>query len=84
MSEIKLELIMTYQFKALLFTAKLEMGSSSRKKKDKGHEKVYVQDSESDDDGVDIGFFDFSEETFKPTLNSCDDPFLNLFVMKAC
>lgn len=54
------------------------MASSSGKKKGKGPEKVYVQDSESDDDGVDIGFVDFSEETFKPTLNSCDDPFLNL------
>ncbi|KAL4563693.1 hypothetical protein LXL04_027738 [Taraxacum kok-saghyz] len=54
------------------------MASSSGKKKGKGPEKVYVQDSESDGDGVDIGFVDFSEETFKPTLNSCDDPFLNL------
>ncbi|KAL4560719.1 hypothetical protein LXL04_032873 [Taraxacum kok-saghyz] len=54
------------------------MASSFGKKKDKGPKKVYVQDSESDEDGVDIGFFDFSEETFKPTLNSCDDPFLNL------
>ncbi|KAL4582793.1 hypothetical protein LXL04_007352 [Taraxacum kok-saghyz] len=54
------------------------MASSSGKKKDKGPEKVYVQDSESDDDGVELSFFDFSQETFKPTLNSCDDPFLNL------
>ncbi|KAL4582631.1 hypothetical protein LXL04_007188 [Taraxacum kok-saghyz] len=53
------------------------MASSSGKKKDKGPEKVYVQDSESDDDGVELSFFDFSQETFKPTLNSCDDPFLN-------
>ncbi|KAL4579971.1 hypothetical protein LXL04_016142 [Taraxacum kok-saghyz] len=59
------------------------MASSSGKKKDKGPENVYVQDSESDDDGVDIGFFDFSEETVKPTLNNCDDSFLNLLCDKS-
>ncbi|KAL4576352.1 hypothetical protein LXL04_012444 [Taraxacum kok-saghyz] len=54
------------------------MASSSGTKKEKGPEKVYVEDSESDDDGIDLSFFDFFQETFKPTSNSCDDPFLNL------
>ncbi|KAL4574138.1 hypothetical protein LXL04_020963 [Taraxacum kok-saghyz] len=53
-------------------------GSSSGTKKEKGRGKVYVEDSDFDDDGIDISFFDFSQETFKPTSNSCDDLFLNL------
>ncbi|KAL4590287.1 hypothetical protein LXL04_003215 [Taraxacum kok-saghyz] len=75
--------ILTKGEKSILGAADSKMASSSGKKKDKGPEKVYVQDSESDGDGVDLSFVDFSQETFKPTLNSCDDPFLNLICDKS-
>ncbi|KAL4566141.1 hypothetical protein LXL04_030251 [Taraxacum kok-saghyz] len=51
------------------------MDSSSGTKKDNS---MGARSGQSDDDGIDLSFFDFSQQTFKPTLNSCDDPFLNL------
>ncbi|CAH1447328.1 unnamed protein product [Lactuca virosa] len=54
------------------------MASSSGTKKVKGPEKVYVRDEDSDDDLIDFSFLDFAPETFKPTSNLSDDPFLNI------
>ncbi|CAI9277062.1 unnamed protein product [Lactuca saligna] len=54
------------------------MASSSGTKKVKGPEKVYVRDEDSDDDLIDFSFLDFAPETFKPTSNLSDDPFLNM------
>ncbi|CAI9274845.1 unnamed protein product [Lactuca saligna] len=54
------------------------MASSSGTKKLKGPEKVYVRDEDSDDDLIDFSFLDFAPETFKPTSNLSDDPFLNM------
>ncbi|CAI9284732.1 unnamed protein product [Lactuca saligna] len=54
------------------------MASSSGTKKVKGPEKVYVRDEDSDDDLIDFSFLDFAPETFKPTSNPSDDPFLNM------
>ncbi|CAH1435536.1 unnamed protein product [Lactuca virosa] len=54
------------------------MASSSETKKVKGPEKVYVRDEDSDDDLIDFSFLDFAPETFKPTSNLSDDPFLNI------
>nr|KAJ0213488.1 hypothetical protein LSAT_V11C400185940 [Lactuca sativa] len=54
------------------------MASSSGTKKVKGPEKVYVRDEDSDDDLIDFSFLDFAPETFKPTSNLSDEPFLNI------
>ncbi|CAI9295973.1 unnamed protein product [Lactuca saligna] len=54
------------------------MASSSGTKKVKGPEKVYVRDEDSNDDLIDFSFLDFAPETFKPTSNLFDDPFLNM------
>nr|KAJ0212579.1 hypothetical protein LSAT_V11C400205570 [Lactuca sativa] len=54
------------------------MASSSGTKKVKGLEKVYVRDEDSNDDLIDFSFLDFALETFKPTSNMSDDPFLNI------
>ncbi|XP_023738192.1 uncharacterized protein LOC111886191 [Lactuca sativa] len=54
------------------------MASSSGTKKVKGPDKVYVRDEDSDDDLIDFSFLDFAPETFKPTSNLSDDPFLNM------
>ncbi|CAI9296592.1 unnamed protein product [Lactuca saligna] len=54
------------------------MASSFGSKNVKGPEKVYVKDEDSDDDLIDFRFLDFAPETFKPTSNLSDDPFLNI------
>ncbi|CAI9293687.1 unnamed protein product [Lactuca saligna] len=54
------------------------MASSSGTKKLKGPEKVYVRDEDSDDDLIGFSFLDFAPETFKPSSNLSDDPFLNI------
>ncbi|CAI9302895.1 unnamed protein product [Lactuca saligna] len=54
------------------------MDWSSGTKKVKGPKMVYVRDKDSDDDLIDFSFPDFAPETFKPTSNHSDDPFLNI------
>ncbi|CAH1452166.1 unnamed protein product [Lactuca virosa] len=54
------------------------MACSFGTKNVKGLEKVYVRDEDSDDDLIDFSFLDFAPETFKPTSNMSDDPFLNI------
>ncbi|CAI9293144.1 unnamed protein product [Lactuca saligna] len=57
------------------------MASTSGTKKPKGPklpEKIYLPDSDSDEDAFDFSFLDFFEETFKAPSRLCDDQFLNL------
>ncbi|CAH1433751.1 unnamed protein product [Lactuca virosa] len=48
----------------------------------KGPEKVYVRENDSDDDLIDFSFLYFAPETFKPSLNLSDYPFLNILCDK--
>ncbi|KAL4574381.1 hypothetical protein LXL04_021210 [Taraxacum kok-saghyz] len=54
------------------------MASSSGSKKPKRPKKQYVVDTDSDEDDIDLSFLDFSKETFVPSPNLLEDPFLNL------
>ncbi|CAH1436204.1 unnamed protein product [Lactuca virosa] len=49
----------------------------TKNEKGKGPEKVYVEDSDSNDEVFDFSFLDFSQETCKPPSNLCNDPFRN-------
>lgn len=52
--------------------------SGTKKHKDKSPQKVYVEDSDWDDEFFDFNFLDFSLKTFKPSSNLYNDPLLNL------